>query len=85
MTTTAAAQAAIRARLEAQLPLLTFKWQNEKFIVPDTAAPFAFVELVVTDQIPAAFGGGRFANLYRNNGFISAQVLSGLTPPSMTA
>ena len=75
MTTVAAAQAVIRARLEAQLPALSFKWQNESFIVPNTAAPFAHVELIVEGMEFAGFGGGRFANLQRTTGRIEAQVM----------
>lgn len=74
MTTTAAAQAAIRAKLTADLPALMFKWQNESFIVPAIAVPFAFVELQILRQELIATGGGRFNNLYRNHGFIVAQV-----------
>jgi hypothetical protein len=75
MTTVAAAQAVIRSLLETQLPALSFKWQNEKFIVPNTPAPFAHVELIVEGMEIIAFGGGRGANLQRTIGRIEAQVM----------
>lgn len=75
MTTVATVHAAIKSRLAAQLPAVTFRYQNETAPLPDTPATYVFVELIVIRQFLAGYGSGRFGNLYRNEGFIQALVL----------
>jgi len=75
MTTAAQAQAAIRTRLEAQFTAIPLNWPNETFIVPDTPAAFAHIEFLTDPAFVAGFGGGRFANLWRQTGRIEAHVL----------
>lgn len=80
-TTASEAFAAVRARLEASgsgiaIPL---RWQGEDSgPLPDTPTAFAFVVFnnAGSGPGPAAFGGGRGSNLYRNNAFIEAYVFA---------
>jgi hypothetical protein len=80
MTTFSAAWDLVRARLEGagsgiSIPL-RFKGDQQEPL-PDTPAVFAFIN-PVTERVrgPAAFGGGRGANLYRNPLMIEAYVFS---------
>lgn len=75
MTTTATVHAAIKSRLAAQLPAVTFRYQNETTPLPATPATYVFIELNVLKQNLVGWGGGRFANLYRSDAFILALVL----------
>ncbi len=87
MTTASAARTVIRSRIEAAglvvgsnpLPL---RFPNEEqdslgnIALPDTPSPFAYVEFTNEGSRggPAAFGGGRGQNLYRNTGRIEGFV-----------
>lgn len=69
MTTAAEAYQVIRARLEANVPagLTSLRWQNEDGgPLPDTPAPFAYIEFLTDPARIASFGGGRGQNRYRN-------------------
>lgn len=85
MTTVATVHAAIKSRLAAQLPAVTFRYQNETAPLPDTPATYVFVELNVLKQNLAGFGGGRFANLYRSDGFILALILMPISTAGVDA
>jgi hypothetical protein len=72
MTTAKEAYAALRTILEAEPGLPPLRWQNDDedstgaVNLPATPAPFLYT---VFDTRPAelvAFGGGRYANVYRN-------------------
>jgi hypothetical protein len=86
MADIATAFAAIRARLEAAPAIadahgntLPFRWQGtDGGALPDDPAAFAFVELenFGPGRGPAAFGGGRGANLYRNEGLVTVYVFT---------
>lgn len=80
MTTFSGARAAIRARLEGSgsgisIPL---KFQNEAVELPNKPATFAFIEIenFGATRSPAAYGGGRGSNLYRNEGIVTAYVFA---------
>lgn len=75
------ALAAVRSRLETGGSGITIplRWQGEDGgPLPDTPAAFAFV-VFNNDGAgggPAAFGGGRGANLYRNRALVEAFVFA---------
>lgn len=80
MTTAAQAIAAVKSRLTASgsgisVPL---HWQNERVILPDTPAAFAYV--VFNNEGPGvgpvSYGGGAGQNRYRNQASIEAFVFS---------
>lgn len=76
MTTATQAFTVIRTRLEANQPSgLGLRWQNEDGeALPDTPAPFAYIEFLTDPAFLASFGGGRSANRYRNRARITAYV-----------
>lgn len=83
MTTVAQAYAAVRSRLEANVPTdsgsqpVPLRWQNEAAALPATPAPFVYVEFDndgSPTRGPAAYGAGRGNNLYRNEATIAAYV-----------
>jgi hypothetical protein len=81
MTTASDVFAEIRARLDAVDSGISFPryYQGDDApLLPDTPAAFAFV--VFNNEgsggRPAAYGGGRGANLYRNRALIEAYVFS---------
>lgn len=77
--TTSQAVAAIRARLEAAAFTFPLRWQGEDGgPLPDEPTTFAFVVFNNdgSGRGPAAFGGGRGANLYRNQATVEAFVFS---------
>lgn len=86
MTTASAAQAAIRARLEANRPTdvhganARLYWPNEDTDsddhkgLPDTPTAFIYTEVVSEKSFLAGFGGGPGANLWRNPSRIEAYV-----------
>lgn len=85
MTTITGAFAAIRARLEAVAitdahgNTLPFRYQGEDGgALPDTPTAFAYVEVEIfgSGVGPTAFGGGRSANLYRNDGVVHVYVFA---------
>lgn len=79
MTTITQAFTAIRSKLEETPAITTFRFQGEDGgPLPDNAEAFAYVELenFGAGRGPAAFGGGRGSNLYRNEGLINAYVFA---------
>jgi len=69
MATLAEVKAAIRARFDANpISGLTIRYQRETTDLPDTPAPFAFVEVDFDRPFIAGFGGGRGQNLQRSEG-----------------
>ena len=65
--------AAVRARLEAGGVSFPLRWQGEdNGPLPDTPSTFALVVFNNdgSGRGPAAFGGGRGSNLYRNQGSV---------------
>jgi hypothetical protein len=86
MTTARQARTALRARLEAGSVVdgssnpLPFRWQNEAMDsqgnteLPDTPAPFAYVEFITDRASLVSFGGGRGNNLHRNPAMLVAYV-----------
>lgn len=84
MTTTTQAFTALRAQLAAAPAItdahgntLPFRYQNEDGgPLPDVPAAFAYVvfEVQGAGRGPAAFGGGRFNNLYRNQAVLTVYV-----------
>ena len=83
MTTVAQAYAAVRGRLESNVPTsggdpIPLRWQNEiGEPLPDIPAPFVYVEFDNDGSVtrgPASFGAGRGDNIYRNEATITAYV-----------
>lgn len=77
--TAAQALAAIRARLDAGGFAFPLRYQGEDSgPLPDTPSTFAFVVFNNdgSGRGPAAFGGGRSANLYRNQATVDAYVFA---------
>jgi hypothetical protein len=77
--TAAEAYAAVRDRLEASDPGidLPLRWHGEDSpVISDTPAAFGFVvfDNEGSGQGPAAFGGGRGNNLYRNQVILTVYV-----------
>ena len=72
MTTATQAYAALRARLEANVPTyggspIALRWQNEDGgPLPDEPSPFIYCEFIAERGRLASFGGGRGNNMYRN-------------------
>jgi hypothetical protein len=72
VTTAAQAYAVLRGLLEAESGLPPLRWQNEdsdslgNVAIPDTPAPFLYTTFDPMRGEVAAFGGGRFNNIYRN-------------------
>lgn len=69
MTTMSDAHAAIKTRIEANKPaaVTALRWQNEDGdALPNTPAPFLYIEIDSDGQSLVAFGGGIGANLWRN-------------------
>lgn len=80
-TTAGQAIAEIRARLDAGdsgIAIPRFYQGDDPPILPDTPSPFVFVVFSVEGSggQPAAYGGGRGRNLYRNRGTIEAYTFS---------
>ncbi len=78
-TTTSQALAAIRAQVGTASVTFPIYWQGEDVPpLPDTPSTFAFVVFnnEGSGRGPAAFGGGRGNNLYRNNATIEAYVFA---------
>ena len=78
MTTSEAAFGVIRTRLDANKPTwnsvqLSVRWPNETSALPDTPAPFVYVEWA-TDPADLAAAGGVTNNLWRHRGRIIAYV-----------
>ncbi|MCK1536883.1 MULTISPECIES: hypothetical protein [unclassified Bradyrhizobium] len=78
-TTEAQARAAVRAQLPGSAFAFPIYWQGDDApTLPDTPAAFAFV--VFNNEgsggWPAAFGGGRGRNLYRNQALVEAFVFA---------
>lgn len=78
-TTEAQARAAVRAQLPDSAFAFPLYWQgDDAATLPDTPAPFAFI--VFNNEgsggRPAAFGGGRGRNLFRNRALVEAFVFS---------
>lgn len=80
MTTVTQARQAIRARIETgnvtfggtAVPL---RWQNEDGgPLPDTPAPFVYIEFLNEGSSIVAFGGGRGGNTHRNRARVEAYV-----------
>ena len=76
MTTFAAAISAIRTKLEAEWPYaaVPLVFDNRQFSLPDQAAAFVRVEIIGEAERPLAYGGGRGANEWRQEGRIEAHV-----------
>src|SRR4029077_12896390 len=72
MTTTSEAYRALRGLLEAEPSLPPLRWQNEDedstgaVALPDTPAPFLYTTFETEPAELVSFGGGRYANRYRN-------------------
>src|SRR4051812_11154696 len=83
-TTTSQAIAAIRARIEAGGLTFPRRYQGEaadsngSVSLPDTPTTFAFIVFNNdgSGRGPAAFGGGRGLNLYRNQATVDAYVFA---------
>jgi hypothetical protein len=78
-TTEAQARAAVRAQLPDSAFAFPLYWQGDDApTLPDTPAPFAFVVFnnEGSGRRPTGFGGGRGANLYRNQALVEAFVFS---------
>jgi hypothetical protein len=83
-TTASQAIAAIKARIEAGGLAFPRRYQgeaadsNERVSLPDTPAIFAFIVFnnEGSGRGPAAFGGGRGSNLYRNQATVDAYVFA---------
>lgn len=86
MSTIAAAFLAVKAKF-AEAPAITdahgntlpFRYQaDDGGPLPDEATAFAFMEFenFGSGRRPAAFGGGRGSNLYRNEGLITVYVFT---------
>lgn len=76
--TASQALAAVRSRLEGGVAF-PLRWQGEDGgALPDTPATFAFIVFNNdgSGSGPAAFGGGRGANLYRNQAVVEAYVFA---------
>jgi len=81
MTTASEAFAEIRERLDAEdsgIEIDIYYQGDDAPILPDTPAAFAFVFFNVDGSRggPAAYGGGRGRNLYRNRASVEAYVFS---------
>lgn len=77
--TASQALAAVRARLEGGSIPFPLRWQGENSgALPDTPATFAFIVFNNdgSGRGPTAYGGGRGANLYRNQATVEAYVFS---------
>lgn len=77
--TTSQAVAAVRARLEAAAFTFPLRWQGEDGgPLPDEPETFAFVVFNNdgSGRGPVAFGGGRGANLYRNQASVEVYVFA---------
>lgn len=86
MTTAGQARTVMRSRLEAGAVVdgrgapVPFRWQNEtsdslgNVDLPDTPAPFVYVEFLTDPQDLVSFGGGRGQNRYRNPARLDAYV-----------
>jgi hypothetical protein len=81
VTTASGVFAEIRARLDdagSGISIPRYYQGDDALILPDTPAPFVFV--VFNNEgsggRPAAYGGGRGANLYRNRATLEAYVFS---------
>ena len=77
--TASQALAAVRARLDAGSLAFPLRWQGEDGgALPDTPATFAFIVFNNdgSGRGPTAYGGGRGANLYRNQAIVEAYVFS---------
>ena len=78
-TTATQAQAAIRSQIEAGSIAFPLYWQGEDApILPDDPTTFAFIIFnnEGSGRSPIAYGGGRGANLYRNNATVEAYVFA---------
>lgn len=86
MTTAGQARGVIRSRIEngnivdnASNPV-PLRWQNEtadslgNIELPDTPSPFIYAEFLTDPAQLVSFGGGRFANRYRNPARLDAYV-----------
>jgi hypothetical protein len=88
MTTSAEAYTVIKSRLEGNQPVdLTggYRWQNgPNEPLPETPAPFAYVEFLIDLSGIVGFGGGQGQNRYRHpariEGFVFIPKGHGLTP-----
>ena len=90
MTTASEAYAVLRGILETGMASLPLRWQNEdedsqgNATVPDTPAPFLYIEFNTNTAELVSFGGGRGANRYRNQAQLDIFVFVprgwGLTP-----
>jgi hypothetical protein len=86
MTTLSAARVAMRARIEggnvvdAGDAAVPFRWQNEDkdsaghADLPDTPAPFVYIEVLAERGNITSFGGGSGRNVYRNTLRLDAYV-----------
>lgn len=74
MTTISDAWAAIQARAAAQITTLPLLWQHVDNTLPDTPAPFVYIEMNPGRARLASFGGGRGDNRWRQQGEIQAYV-----------
>lgn len=78
-TTEAQARAAVRAQLPDSAFAFPIYWQGDDApTLHDTPAPFAFIVFnnEGSGDGPAAFGGGRGSNLYRNRATVEAFTFS---------
>ena len=73
MTTIAAAWGVLRSRAESSISLPMY-WPNESIRLPDTPTAFVYFEIDPQLAFVAGFGGGRGANLYRNQADLNAFV-----------
>lgn len=77
--TVSEALSAVRSRLEAGSLAFPLRWQGENSgPLPDVPETFAFIVFNNdgSGRGPAAFGGGRGANLYRNQATVEAYVFA---------
>ena len=79
MTTAATAWAALKARLLTDTGItIPLCWMNETVVLPGVPSAFAFVAFESSPSFPSpvSFGGGRYANRYRNSAFVTAYVFT---------
>jgi hypothetical protein len=80
MTTASEAYGALRSVIEGGAGLPPLRWQNEDedstgaVALPDTPAPFLYSDFYVDSGEQVGFGGGRFANVYRNPAWLDVYV-----------
>lgn len=75
MATLADVHAAVKARIAANFTAIAVRYANENNQLPDTPAPFVFVEIDLDPSFNAAYGGGRGQNRHRTTGELLAHFM----------